>query len=56
MKKCPTCGKEYEDTNTLCPSDGTVLKKTGDDALIGQLLAGKYRIEEKIDEGGMGCV
>ncbi len=56
MKKCPTCGKEYEDANTLCPSDGTVLKKTGEDALIGQLLAGKYRIEEKIDEGGMGCV
>jgi len=56
MKKCPTCGKEYEDTNTLCPSDGTVLKKTGEDALVGQLLAGKYRIEEKIDEGGMGCV
>jgi eukaryotic-like serine/threonine-protein kinase len=56
MKQCPTCGKEYEDTNTLCPSDGTVLKKTGDDALVGQLLAGKYRIEEKIDEGGMGCV
>jgi serine/threonine-protein kinase len=56
MKKCPTCGKQYEDTNTLCPSDGSVLKKTGEDALIGQLLAGKYRIEEKIDEGGMGCV
>jgi serine/threonine-protein kinase len=56
MKKCPTCGKQYEDTNTLCPSDGTVLKKTGEDALVGQVLAGKYRIEEKIDEGGMGCV
>ncbi|MBA3241657.1 MAG: serine/threonine protein kinase [Acidobacteria bacterium] len=56
MKKCPTCGKEYEGTNTLCPSDGTVLEKTGEDALVGQLLAGKYRIEEKIDEGGMGCV
>ncbi|HEV2765215.1 MAG TPA: protein kinase, partial [Pyrinomonadaceae bacterium] len=41
--------------NTLCPADGAVLRKT-EDALVGQVLAGKYRIEEKIDEGGMGCV
>jgi serine/threonine protein kinase len=57
MKTCPTCGRQYADTNTLCPSDGAVLKKTdGEDRLIGQVLAGKYRIDEKIDEGGMGCV
>jgi serine/threonine-protein kinase len=37
--------------------DGAVLKKgEKDDNLIGQVLAGKYRIDEKIDEGGMGCV
>src|ERR671921_1010168 len=57
MKTCPTCGRQYADTNTLCPADGTVLKKdAADDRLLGQVLAGKYRIEEKIDEGGMGCV
>ncbi|HZT60192.1 MAG TPA: serine/threonine-protein kinase [Pyrinomonadaceae bacterium] len=57
MKTCPKCGRQYADTNTLCPTDGTVLKKSAkDDALLGQVLAGKYRIEEKIDEGGMGCV
>jgi serine/threonine protein kinase len=55
MKKCPHCGKEYEDTNTLCPSDGTVLEKTSD-PLLGQTLASKYRIEELINEGGMGAV
>jgi serine/threonine protein kinase len=55
MKKCPHCGKEYEDTNTLCPSDGTVLEKTLD-PLVGQTLASKYRIEELINEGGMGAV
>ncbi|MFL6207564.1 MAG: protein kinase domain-containing protein [Pyrinomonadaceae bacterium] len=45
----------YDTTNTLCPNDGTVLVKTGD-ALLGQTLAGKYRIEERISEGGMGTV
>ncbi|HEY0384994.1 MAG TPA: protein kinase [Pyrinomonadaceae bacterium] len=55
MKTCPQCGKEYQDTTTLCPSDGTVLEKA-DDALIGQTLANKYRIEELINEGGMGAV
>ncbi len=57
MKTCPTCGREYAETTTLCPADGAVLKRVGnEDRLIGQVLAGKYRIEDKIDEGGMGCV
>ncbi|MCA1631632.1 MAG: serine/threonine protein kinase, partial [Acidobacteria bacterium] len=55
MKKCPKCGKAYEDGNTLCPADGTALVKTGD-ALLGKTLADKYRIEERISEGGMGTV
>ncbi|HEX7998971.1 MAG TPA: protein kinase [Pyrinomonadaceae bacterium] len=54
MKKCPQCGKEFQDANTLCPNDGTVLEK--EDNLIGQTLANKYRIEELINEGGMGAV
>ncbi|HEX8338912.1 MAG TPA: serine/threonine-protein kinase [Pyrinomonadaceae bacterium] len=57
MKTCPTCGRQYADTTTLCPADGEVLKRAGnDDRLVGQVLAGKYRIDDKIDEGGMGCV
>lgn len=55
MKKCPRCGKEYENANTLCPSDGAVLEKA-EDPLVGQTLADKYRIEELINEGGMGAV
>jgi serine/threonine-protein kinase len=55
MKKCPKCGKTYENAPTLCPADGAVLVKAGD-ALVGQTLAGKYRIEERISEGGMGTV
>jgi serine/threonine-protein kinase len=55
MKACPNCGKEYPDTITLCPADGVALEKT-DDSLIGQVLAGKYRIEERLSGGGMGTV
>ncbi|HWN09582.1 MAG TPA: protein kinase [Pyrinomonadaceae bacterium] len=55
MKKCPKCGTEYPDTNTLCPSDGVALEKTSD-TLLGKTLAGKYRIEARLSEGGMGTV
>jgi serine/threonine-protein kinase len=55
MKKCPQCGVEYPDTNTLCPADGIALETT-DDSLIGTTLAGKYRIEARLNEGGMGTV
>jgi eukaryotic-like serine/threonine-protein kinase len=55
MKTCPKCGAEYPDTTTLCPSDGVALEKTGD-SLLGQVLAGKYRMDERLNEGGMGAV
>ncbi|MDQ3667154.1 MAG: serine/threonine protein kinase [Acidobacteriota bacterium] len=55
MKTCPNCGAEYPDTTTLCPSDGVALEQTGD-SLLGQVLAGKYRIDERLNEGGMGAV
>jgi serine/threonine protein kinase len=55
MKACPKCGAEFPDTTTLCPSDGVALEKT-DDSLLGQILAGKYRIDERLNEGGMGTV
>src|ERR1700704_2797022 len=55
MKTCPHCGTEYSDTTTLCPVDGTALEQTGD-PLVGETLAGKYRIEELLSAGGMGTV
>ncbi len=55
MKTCPKCGAKYPDTTTLCPSDGVALEKIGD-SLLGQVLAGKYRIDERLNEGGMGAV
>lgn len=55
MKTCPKCGNEYPDTTTLCPADGTGLEKSGD-SLLGKTLADKYRIDERLNEGGMGTV
>jgi len=55
MKKCPRCGVEYSDTTTLCPADGAALESTGD-PLVGETLAGKYRVEERLSVGGMGTV
>lgn len=55
MKSCPRCGREFQDTTTLCPADGTVLEKSGDE-LVGQMLTDRYRIDERISEGGMGTV
>jgi serine/threonine-protein kinase len=55
MKACPKCGNEYPDATTLCPADGAALEKT-DDSLLGQILAGKYRIDERLSGGGMGTV
>src|ERR1700716_4071101 len=55
MKACPKCGGEYPDATTLCPADGVALERT-DDALLGQILADKYRIDELLSSGGMGNV
>ncbi len=55
MKKCPKCGVEYSDATTLCPADGVALEKDPD-SLVGTTLSGKYRIDARLNEGGMGTV
>src|SRR5688572_9103399 len=55
MKTCPKCGVEYPETTTLCPADGVALEKDPD-SLVGTTLAGKYRVDARLNEGGMGTV
>src|SRR5947208_10261011 len=55
MKVCPVCDRRYPDSMTLCSAEAAVLKRL-EDPLIGQTLAGKYRIEKLIKSGGMGSV
>ncbi len=55
-KVCPVCYKSYTE-GEVCPVDGAPLRiRPSDDPLIGKVLKGTYRVEEKIGQGGMGTV
>ncbi|HJQ71133.1 MAG TPA: bifunctional serine/threonine-protein kinase/formylglycine-generating enzyme family protein [Blastocatellia bacterium] len=57
MKRCPTCENEYKDQLLYCPFDGEhLIVIAEEDRLIGTILDNKYRIDEKIGQGGMGKV
>jgi serine/threonine-protein kinase len=57
MKQCPDCQKEFKEHLLFCPFDGHALaSKSEPDRIIGTILDNKYRIEEKIGQGGMGKV
>ncbi len=57
MKQCPTCKREMKEQLLYCPFDGQALVASEkSDRFIGVTLDDKYRIDEKIGEGGMGKV
>jgi eukaryotic-like serine/threonine-protein kinase len=56
MKRCVTCNKQFTDDGTFCPFDGGNLELITEDPLIGATLDGKYRIDSRISQGGMGTV
>jgi serine/threonine-protein kinase len=59
MLRCPTCGKQYPTNVQFCLDDQSPLQAVIEeivDPLIGQVLDGKYRIEQELGVGGMGKV
>jgi hypothetical protein len=50
MKLCPTCNETYDATLSFCPRDGEALQDSPQD-LVGQVLDGKYRMEQFTQSG-----
>ena len=63
MNRCPTCGSTYSDDAKFCTRDGTQLVAADRAAavraapsLVGTTLDGRFRVEQKVGEGGMSFV
>ena len=59
MILCPSCNRKNDDGAKFCPKCGSALVRApgaDDDDVVGRIIAGKFRIEALIGEGGMGKV
>ena len=59
--RCPACGARYAADARFCTRDGSRLvapdaPEQPADSLPGQLLAGRYRVQSRVAEGGMAVV
>lgn len=55
-KLCPQCGARYDAGVVFCPRDGSALGTPSRGDLVGQLIAGRYRVIEPLGQGAMGRV